>query len=77
MKNKTQEAPKILFVSKFLTRAINTYKYVYGLIWTFPASLVDSILFASDTFLPNKQYLGIKVPTTPATTEPEWIPTRI
>lgn len=33
-------------------------------------SLVDSILEAVFTVSPNKQYLGIFVPTTPATTGP-------
>ena len=35
---------------------------------------LDSILFAVLTVSPNKQYLGIFRPTTPATTVPLWIP---
>ena len=37
-------------------------------------SPVDSILEAVLTASPNRQYLGIANPTTPATTEPVWIP---
>lgn len=36
----------------------------------------DSILDAVLTVSPNKQYLGIFRPTTPATHDPEWIPIR-
>ena len=37
-------------------------------------SPVDSILDAVLTVSPNRQYLGIARPTTPATTGPVWIP---
>ena len=33
-----------------------------------------SILEAVFTVSPNKQYLGILIPTMPATTLPEWMP---
>ena len=42
-----------------------------------PASLPDSNLLARVTLWPNRQYRGILIPTTPARTEPEWIPIRI
>ena len=58
-------------------RLKKTYRYVAGLIWTRFGWLVDSILFAKVALFPNKQYLGMRVPTTPATTDPVWIPTRI
>lgn len=48
-----------------------------GLIFIFSASLCDSNLLARVTLLPNMQYLGIRVPTTPATIDPECKPIRI
>jgi hypothetical protein len=40
-----------------------------------PGELVDCILDAVLTVSPKKQYLGTFIPTIPATTGPEWIPT--
>ena len=40
-------------------------------------SPVVSMRAATLTVSPNRQYLGIVVPTTPATTGPEWTPIRI
>lgn len=45
--------------------------------WTLPGKPWLSILDAVFTVSPNKQYLGIFWPTTPATTGPVWMPTRI
>lgn len=51
-----------------------TYSYVVGLMFILKGSLPDSNLFAIVTLFPNMQYRGILTPTTPARTEPVWIP---
>lgn len=52
----------------------NKRKYYYlavvGLALILVASLPDSSLLARVTLFPNKQYLGIVIPTTPASTLP-------
>ena len=40
----------------------------------FVGSLPDSNLLARFTLLPNRQYLGMRAPTTPAKTDPVWMP---
>lgn len=45
--------------------------------WRHLRNPVDSILDAVLTVSPNKQYLGMASPTTPATTGPVWIPIKI
>lgn len=56
----------------------NNYKDVIlaGYRFVYLRSPVDSILEVVFTVSPNKQYLGILCPTTPATQEPECIPIR-
>lgn len=56
---------------------ISTYSYVVGLTFILSGSLLDSNLLAMVTLWPNMQYRGIFTPTTPARTEPVWIPIRI
>lgn len=61
------------------TYIIDTYaiKFLYLRMMEFYSYLrspVDSILDAVLTVSPNRQYLGMAIPTTPATTEPECIP---
>lgn len=55
----------------------NTYSYVVGLTLILSGSLPDSNLLATVTLWPKRQYLGIFLPTTPASTEPVWMPMRI
>lgn len=50
--------------------------FVVWLMWIFNASPLDSIRLAVFTVSPNKQYLGILEPTTPAQQGPEWRPMR-
>jgi hypothetical protein len=53
------------------------YLWVVGLKWIFAGSPWLSIRDAVFTVSPKRQYLGIFWPTTPATTGPVCIPTRI
>lgn len=50
---------------------------VVGLMLIFLGWLPDSNLLANVTLFPNRQYLGIFTPTTPASTDPLWRPIRI
>lgn len=52
----------------------NPYSFVVGLILILHSTLPDSNLLAMVTLCPNRQYLGIFLPTTPASTVPVWIP---
>lgn len=68
------------FYSYFKSRyRKNKLQYLYdvGLICIRPGSPWLSIREAVFTVSPKRQYLGILTPTTPATTGPLWIPTRI
>lgn len=56
---------------------IKLYLYEVGLTCIRPGIPWLSIRDAVLTVSPNKQYLGILIPTTPATTGPLWNPTRI
>lgn len=55
----------------------NAHPLVVSLMLTFLGTPWLSILFASVTVWPNRQYRGIWVPTTPAMAGPEWTPIRI
>ena len=50
---------------------VSKSSFVSTLIWIFIGSLVDSIRAAVLTVSPNKQYRGILLPITPATTLPD------
>ena len=53
------------------------YKKVESLMCILLGRPWDSILLAMLTVSPNRQYRGIRVPTTPAMTDPVWMPIRI
>ncbi len=50
---------------------------VFSLQWMRPATPLLSMRLAVFTVSPNRQYLGIRLPTTPAITEPECMPMRM
>jgi hypothetical protein len=49
---------------------------VMSLTWMLLGEAVDSMRLAVLTVSPNRQKRGMRVPTTPLTTGPEWMPTR-
>ena len=53
-----------------------TKSYVSSEICTRPGKLEVSIRLDVFTVSPNKQYRGMRLPTTPDATSPEWMPTR-
>ena len=55
--------------------SVSSNSLVSMLMWIFIGSPVVSILEAVLMVSPNRQYLGILLPTTPETTGPVWIPT--
>jgi len=62
-----------LYITEFFSIRI-TYWYVNSVICIFPGVPLLSQRLATLTVLPNKQYRGILLPTTPATTSPLLIP---